>query len=516
MTLKTNRLFKRQQQKIPATLGGQTLGKYRVLEPLGRGGMARVYRAYHPQLDRYVALKVLRADLVDDEEFRARFQREARAAAALRHANIVQVFDHDVQDDIYYIVLELLEGDSLKTRLHDYRTRGETMPLGEIVRVLLDVLDGLAYAHSEGMIHRDIKPGNILLTKRGQAVIADFGIAQIVSDTHHTAPGALLGTLNYIAPEQGMRSQSDARSDLYSLGIVLYEMLTQRPPFEADTPLAVLMKHAHDPLPLPREINPDIPVPFERIVLKALAKDPEDRYQSAEAMAQALREAAQRAELELPQRISLPLSFTTEEAPSESVAVFSGTARDKIKDAEFAMNDTATTLSPEPASIMARLKGGRALFKRGQAALLAVGMMAFVNMVGFTVAALTGWWDIFAKGWPMEFFLTATGLCALMNASGSAWMLIPIGILLGNGGIFLYCSFTDNWRHWIFLWVFEIWTVVGAIAAAIWLNRREDPTRRLNRTIALVIGAIAFALSLIIGYLSVILAIINAVLGWFK
>jgi serine/threonine-protein kinase len=520
MTLKPNRLFKRQkQQKIPVSLEGQTLGKYRVLEPLGRGGMARVYRAYHPQLDRYVALKVLRADLVGDEAFQARFQREARAAAALRHANIVQVFDHDVQDDVYYIVLELLEGDSLKTRLHDYRVRGEAMPLGEVVRVLLDVLDGLAYAHSEGMVHRDIKPGNILLTKRGEAVIADFGIAQIVGDTQHTAPGALLGTLNYIAPEQGMRSQSDARSDIYSLGVVLYEMLTQRPPFEADTPLAVLMKHAHDPLPLPREINPDIPVPFERIVLKALAKDPDDRYQSAAAMAQALREAAQRAEVDLPQRISLPLSFTTDDAPSESVAIFSGTAREKIKDAEFAENDTAATLTSGPMSIsdiMESLQEGRALFKRGQAALLGVGLMAFVNMVGFTVAALTGWWDIFVKGWPMELFLAAAGLCAMMNASGSPWMLIPIGILLGNGGIFLYCSFTDNWHHWIFLWVFEIWTVVGAVAAAIWLNRQKGRTRRLGRSIALVTGAAALALSLVTGYLSVFFAVVNAFLGWFK
>jgi hypothetical protein len=312
-----------------------------------------------------------------------------------------------------------------------------------------------------------------------------------------------------------MRSQSDARSDVYSLGIVLYEMLTQRTPFEADTPLAVLMKHAHDPLPLPRKVNPAIPVPFERIVLKALAKDPDDRYQSAEMMAQALRDAAHRAHVDLPQRISLPLSFTTEEAPAESVAIFSGTAREKIEDVDFAESDTATSLELETASIIARLKEGRALFKRGQATLLALGLMAFVNMVGFTIAALTGWWDIFVKGWPMEFFLAAVGLCAVMNASGSPWMVIPVGVLLGNGGIFLYCSFTGNWYHWIFLWVFEIWTIVGAVAAAIWLNRQRDRAR-LSRTIALGIGVIAFALSLIIGYMSVICTLIHTILGWFK
>jgi serine/threonine protein kinase len=329
---------------VSAPLEGQMLGKYRVLEPLGRGGMARVYRAYHPQLDRYVAIKVLRSDLVEDAEFLARFRREARAVAALRHSNVVQVFDSDVEGDVYYIVLELLEGDTLKTRLNDYRVRGEHMPLGEIVRVMLDVLEGLAYAHGEGMVHRDLKPANILLTKRGEAVITDFGIAQIVGSTQQTASGALMGTLNYMAPEQGLEGQSDVRSDIYSLGIMLYEMLTQQVPFDADTPLAVLMKHLNDPLPLPRQIEPDIPEPFERIVLKALSKRPVDRYDSAEEMAQALWAAAEEAGVEVPQRVSLPLSFTTSEAPSESVAVFSGTSRERITDAEFAADDTDASL----------------------------------------------------------------------------------------------------------------------------------------------------------------------------
>ena len=163
------------------SLEGQNLGKYRVLEPLGRGGMARVYRAYHAQLDRYVAIKVLRSDLVEEEEFLARFKREARAAAALRHPNIVQVYDFDVRGGLYYMVMELLPGDTLRRRLNDYQGQGDKMPLGEVVRILLDVLDGLAYAHSEDMIHRDVKPANILLTKRGQAVLIllddtrDFG-----------------------------------------------------------------------------------------------------------------------------------------------------------------------------------------------------------------------------------------------------------------------------------------------------------------------------------------------------
>ncbi|HSJ56358.1 MAG TPA: protein kinase, partial [Anaerolineae bacterium] len=262
------------------SLEGQNLGKYRVLEPLGRGGMARVYRAYHPQLDRYVAIKVLRSDLVEEAEFLARFRREARAVASLRHPNIVQVFDFDAREDIYYMVMELLEGDTLHRRLDDYRAREERMPAGEALRIVLDVLEGLEYAHSEGMIHRDVKPANILLTRKGEAVLTDFGIAQIVGGTRHTVSGALMGTLSYMAPEQAMEGQCDVRSDIYSLGIVLYEMLTGEPPFDAETPLAILLKHVNDPLPLPRSRVPDLPEPVERVVLKALAKRRQDRYES--------------------------------------------------------------------------------------------------------------------------------------------------------------------------------------------------------------------------------------------
>jgi serine/threonine-protein kinase len=326
------------------------LGKYRVLEPLGRGGMARVYRAYHPRLDRYVAIKVMRPDLVEETEFLARFQREARAVAALRHPNIVQVYDFDVEDEIYYMVMELMEGDTLKARLTDYRIQGERMAWGEMVRIILDVLDGLAYAHSERIIHRDIKPANILLTRRGEAVIGDFGITHIIGGTRHTERGALIGTLEYMAPEQGMTGRCDAYSDIYSLGIVFYEMLTQRTPFDADTPLAVLMKHINDPLPLPRQIDPEIPEPLERVVLKALTKRPEDRYRSAREMAQTLEAAAEEAGLELPARISQPLSFTTEASSSESVAVISGTTRQFIADAAFADDETDAQLGQKLAA----------------------------------------------------------------------------------------------------------------------------------------------------------------------
>jgi serine/threonine protein kinase len=602
-----------------SSLEGQTLGKYQVLEPLGRGGMARVYRAYHPQLDRYVAIKVLRSDLVEDEEFLARFRREAQAVAALRHPNIVQVYDFDVEGELYYMVLELLGGDTLKVRLADYQVRDEQMPWGEMVRILLDVLDGLAYAHNEGMIHRDIKPANILLTRRGQAVVADFGIAQIIGGTNYTVSGALMGTLNYMAPEQGLEGRCDARSDIYSLGIVFYEMLTRRTPFEADTPLAILMKHLNDPLPLPRQIEPSIPESFERVVLKALAKNPADRYQSVEAMARALHEAADEALIDLPDRISLPLSFTTSAAPSESVAIFSGTARKKIADADFAADDTDVGLSerleaelaafesaeraekaeamksagkellsalgalgglamgqaakalrdavaaqekklrerpsleemPEiqPADVdpdaplgerlekkynalaaeraaletglsdrqakRVRRKAERAARKQakkksaepcdpgccggvGTAILSGITLVTVANLAAVWVAGLTDNWKIYEIGWPMQLFLVSMLLCMVMMAAGAMWLLIPAGIIFGNGILFTYYSFTGNWNHWEFLWPLEPLLVIVTVWLTVLLAGRGKLSCAASRVFGLVLWLTSAAMTSVI------------------
>ena len=512
--------FRRGRQRgTPAELEGRTLGKYRMLRPLGRGGMARVYRAYHAQLDRYVAVKVLRPDLVGGDElnaesWRARFQREARAVAALRHPNVVRVFDFDVERGLSYIVMECLEGDSLKTRLNDYRVRGERMAVGEAVRILLDTLSGLAYAHSEGMIHRDLKPGNVLLTKRGDAVLSDFGIAQMVGDTRRPMPGALVGTVNYMAPEQGRDGRSDRRSDVYSVGVIFYEMLVQRLPFEADTPLAVVMKHVDDPLPLPRQIDPSIPEPFERIILKALAKDPDDRYQSAEEMAQAIRKAAEDVRVALPDRISPPLSFTTPGAPSDSVAVFSGAERARIGDDGFATGQTATTL--EKRSLLERLTAGEPLLTRSSAILLAMGLISFGNLAAFTVVGVTGLWTALSRGWPLEFFLVAAALSVVMHATGSAYLVIPLGVLLGNGFIFTYCTFTGNWRHWLFLWVFELWVIASAIVGARWLLRRSRRSHRLNRLIPLILAPMALGLSILVAYGSIAFSILDMARGWVR
>jgi tRNA A-37 threonylcarbamoyl transferase component Bud32 len=273
-------------------LTGQTLGNYRIVERIGRGGMAVVYKAYQPALERHVAIKVLREQLTaDDEQFARRFQREAKAVAALRHPNIVQVFDFGVQDDVSYMVMEYLDGTTLKAELNALAERGETMALQEAQHIFQAVASAVDYAHSQGMVHRDIKPANVMLTAKGDVVLTDFGIARIVGGTQYTATGAVIGTPAYLSPEQGQGERGDERSDIYALGVVLYEMVTGRVPFDADTPLAVIFKHISDPLPLPHELNPDVPEAVEHVILKALAKDPNERYQRMADMAGALIEA---------------------------------------------------------------------------------------------------------------------------------------------------------------------------------------------------------------------------------
>ncbi|MEP6987981.1 MAG: protein kinase, partial [Chloroflexota bacterium] len=262
------------------------IGKYEVIERLGRGGMAEVYRAYQGTLDRYVAIKVLHAFLADDPEFKSRFEREAQNIAKLKHPNIVQVydFDYDVEAESYYMVMELIDGSTLKDRLSSIVARGELLPIPEVIRIMRESASALAYAHSRNMIHRDVKPANLMLDHDNRVVLTDFGIAKIVTGAQFTASGGMVGTPAFMAPEQGLGEAGDERSDLYSLGIIMFQMLTGQLPYDAETPLAIILKHLNTPTPIARDVNPNVPEELDRIVRKVISKEAQDRYQSAGAL----------------------------------------------------------------------------------------------------------------------------------------------------------------------------------------------------------------------------------------
>lgn len=253
--------------------------------------MAEVYRAYHPFLDRFVAIKVLHSFLADDPEFKSRFEREARNIARLRHSNIVQVYDFetDVETESFYMVMELIDGLTLKEHLFRLAERGELLPFGEALRITREAAGALAYAHSQDMIHRDVKPANLMLDHDKRVVLTDFGIAKIVTNLQFTASGGMVGTPAYMAPEQGLGEAGDERSDLYSLGVILFQMVTGQLPYEAETPLAVILKHLNDPVPSARRVNPEVPEEVDGIIMRLMAKDPDNRHQSANELIEDLR-----------------------------------------------------------------------------------------------------------------------------------------------------------------------------------------------------------------------------------
>jgi hypothetical protein len=271
---------------------GKTLDKYQIVAEIGSGGMATVYRAYQPNLERYVAVKVLSAQLASDPIFRQRFDREAKEAARLSHPNILPVYDSGEYEGTVYIVTEFVEGGSLKDRM------SHPLEPGVAARIAHDIAHALDYAHRHGLVHRDVKPGNVLMTRDGRTLLADFGIAKAVSGTQYTQTGMAVGTPAYMSPEQARGEEVDGRSDLYALGIVLYEMLLGHPPFQADTPLAVLHQQVSvAPVP-PRALDPSVPRRLEKVVLTSLAKPPADRYRSGREMAAALESAVRLAPVE--------------------------------------------------------------------------------------------------------------------------------------------------------------------------------------------------------------------------
>src|SRR5262245_34076669 len=268
---------------------GRRLGKYTLESSLGEGGMAAVYRSHHPQFNRPVAIKNLPPTIGQEPSVRARFEREGRTIAAMNHPSIIRVYDIDEADGLFYMVMDLLPGGTLESRLRE----------GGLDRkwsadVIVKTAQALDYAHARGVIHRDVKPSNILLDAEGQPVLADFGIAKLVQgdgDPNLTSVGMIMGTPAYMAPEQLTGQPPDARSDIYSLGVVLYQLLAGRAPFTGDTTAVISGHLTRQPPPL-RESAPDLPLALDAVVLQALAKQPEHRFKSAGVFAQALRNAA--------------------------------------------------------------------------------------------------------------------------------------------------------------------------------------------------------------------------------
>ncbi|GEM_PF-1092712 len=268
-------------------LTGRQFGPYQIVAPLGEGGMAAVYKAYQSSMERYVALKVLPRQMAQSEEFIARFRREARLLAQLQHPHILPVFDYGESDGFTYIVMPFVQSgtlaDLLKVRRVNY---------SEIRRIITQIADALGYAHARGMIHRDVKPSNVLIDERGNCLLTDFGLARMSEATSMlTSSGAIMGTPAYMSPEQGAGGVVDGRSDIYSLGVILYEMVTGRVPYSAETPIAIVFKHIQDPLPPARNFVPDLPQALEMVLLKTLAKRPEERYQTTDEFIHAVQEA---------------------------------------------------------------------------------------------------------------------------------------------------------------------------------------------------------------------------------
>ncbi len=274
---------------------GKTIGKVRIEKYLARGGIAEVYLGSHLTLDRPVAVKVLHSYTEDDPDLLARFEREAQVVASLRHPNIVQVYDYDTINGHPYIVMEYLRGPTLAAYLHALHDHDEWIPSHQVARLLKGLADALDYAHRLGVIHRDIKPGNIMLhgkadeiplghqplTSDIEGVLTDFGLVRIADSIHQTASGTISGTPAYMSPEQARGDQTDHRTDIYSLGVVLYEMLSGRVPFDGDSTMSVIFKHINDPPPP----IPGISAKAQEVMKRALAKKPEDRYQTCREMA---------------------------------------------------------------------------------------------------------------------------------------------------------------------------------------------------------------------------------------
>jgi serine/threonine protein kinase len=272
------------QNRPTDDLSGRTLGQFEILEEIGRGGMATVYRARQKTINRVVAVKVLPRALLHDPGFYERFTREVDVIAHLEHPHILPIYDFGEMEGVPYIAMRFLGGGTMSQMIR----RGQ-VPLEALVKPFGQIAQALDHAHHQGIIHRDLKPANILLDERGNAYLTDFGIAKVLNS--NLTGSAIIGTPAYMSPEQAHGGTLDARADIYSLGIVLFEVIAGREPYQADTPVALLLKHINEPMPLLRQYRPDAPEALEAVVSRATAKNPNDRFASAGDLADALAEA---------------------------------------------------------------------------------------------------------------------------------------------------------------------------------------------------------------------------------
>jgi hypothetical protein len=372
--------------------------------------MAAVYKAYQPGMDRYVALKILPQQYARDAEFTGRFEQEAKVIAKLQHPHILAVHDYGKADDYTYIVMPIVETGTLADLL-----RGEQPMSLQRIRIIITQLgDALDYAHTQGLIHRDVKPSNVLIDNRGNCLLTDFGIAKMVGGTKHfTQTGGIVGTPHYMSPEQGGGDPLTPQSDIYSLGVLLYEMVTGRVPFDAETPMAVVIKHMTDPLPPPSTINPDTSPALESVILKAMAKRPQDRFNSAADMVRAVRLAIPESEV-----VSEPSQVGT--VPTEDLAQAEAAARAGAEAVPRASEDAAASAGAEerPSQILTARRAAPWLVGAG-----AVGILGLCAISVYAVVRLAT--NASSAAATESAIATAPGLIATAPLATSALATAP-------------------------------------------------------------------------------------------
>ena len=356
-------------------IGKMLDNRYEILEKIGNGGMATVYKAKCHVLNRIVAVKILKDEFTTDSEFIKKFNSEAQAAASLTHPNIVSIFDVGNQDNLYYIVMELIQGKTLKEII----TEDGKLSWKWSVNIAIQIASALETAHKNNIIHRDIKPHNIMITEDGVAKVTDFGIAKAVSNSTITAFGTTIGSVHYFSPEHARGGFTDAKSDLYSLGIVMYEMLTEKVPFDADTPVSVALKQVQEEPVDPIKYNPKIPISVNRIILKAMQKDPNLRYQNATEMVADLTRAIQN-----PDSDFVVLERRDENSPTQKVPI--------INDCDIDKNvERITSRRDEPKKKESKIKAFYAKHKWAKPVTFVLGaILLFVVALFGTIAILNG------------------------------------------------------------------------------------------------------------------------------